>query len=177
MRYQLPILLPEFLQIKAKSGVYTLLMGQHDTRGDWDNCWNDSYDVMLDGICVAKLFDSPSYPGKLQVSINGIRWLGDFPTDYHDHTFHDYLLQGDFIGPGDFAKTFTLTVERCEKINALRGGWKPKWGVDWYDKGAPFMVGTCMARMSFDTAVKAVSIFSKQRIDRTYRVYFARAYA
>jgi hypothetical protein len=116
-RQALPILLPVIQTIDTPTGTYQLLAGRHDTRGEWDTLATDRYDVLLDGLRLASIFNGPSYPGRLSVSVNGIRWLGPLPKDHFDHRYHDC------IGTARLDETFELTVQRCEAIHHNRGGW------------------------------------------------------
>lgn len=116
-RIPLPILLPALLSKQTPSGEYRLLAGRHSARWEGDPLWSDRYDVLLDSVRLASIFDGTAYPGRLSVSINGVRWLGRRPADHFDARYHD------FIGSGDLAATFAQAVERCEAIHQDRGGW------------------------------------------------------
>ena len=170
---QLPIILPPIMQMKTESGIYTLFAGRHDTRGSWDTLASNSFDIELSGVKMASIYNQPSsYPGKLSVSMNSIRWLGSLSTDHLDNRWHDFVHDNN-----DLSAAFVATVKRCERLHQLRGGWNPRFHVSWGSDVAPRNGHTGAYLTSRDEAWKAAVALNEQFPARSHQPSFVCGYA
>ena len=171
MAHELKILLPVVAEIKTDSGTYQLEAGRFSERWHGDPLWNARFDVKLDGSRLASIFDSESYPGKLHVSVNGVRWMGSLPADMYDGAYHDFVCKDN-----DLIESFKATVHRCEGFHKLRGGWKPGWKIAFSNA----KLDTCgVERHLYRKLDEAVADCRKRRIqaiDFQYDVRFVGGY-